>query len=80
MTAAKMERTRRAVVKDFGDVLAEAETLLKQAASETGERASDLRSQVESKLLAAKLKASPRTCRFGWVVNGQIRAIRSLQV
>jgi ElaB/YqjD/DUF883 family membrane-anchored ribosome-binding protein len=56
MTAAKMERTRRSVVKDFSDVLAEAETLLKQAAAETGERASDLRSQVESKLLAAKGK------------------------
>ena len=32
------------------------ESLLKQAAAETGERASDLRSQVESKLLSAKLK------------------------
>jgi ElaB/YqjD/DUF883 family membrane-anchored ribosome-binding protein len=56
MTAAKLERTRKSLVKDFGDVLAEAETLLKQAAAETGERASDLRSQVESKLMAAKLK------------------------
>jgi len=58
MTAAKMERTRKSLVKDFGDVLAEAETLLKQAAAETGERASDLRSQVEAKLLAAKSKLS----------------------
>src|ERR1700730_6411799 len=56
MTAAKMERSRKSLVKDFGDVLAEAETLLKQAAAETGERASDLRSQVEAKLMAAKLK------------------------
>jgi ElaB/YqjD/DUF883 family membrane-anchored ribosome-binding protein len=56
MTAAKLERTRKSLVKDFGDVLAEAETLLKQAAAETGERASDLRSQVEAKLMAAKLK------------------------
>ena len=55
MTAAKLERTRKSLVKDFGDVLAEAETLLKQAAAETGDRASDLRSQVESKLMAAKL-------------------------
>src|SRR2546423_1392421 len=56
MTAAKLERGRRSVVKDFSDVLAEAETLLKQAAAETGDRASDLRSQVEAKLLSAKLK------------------------
>src|SRR5450755_1461516 len=56
MTAAKLARGRKSLVKDFGDVLAEAETLLKQAAAETGERASDLRSQVESKLLSAKLK------------------------
>jgi len=58
MTAAKLERTRKSLVKDFGDVLAEAESLLKQAAAETGDRASDLRSQVEAKLLAAKSKLS----------------------
>src|SRR6202171_2200560 len=58
MTAAKLERGRKSLVKDFGDVLAEAETLLKQAAAETGERASDLRSEVEAKLMAAKLKLS----------------------
>jgi ElaB/YqjD/DUF883 family membrane-anchored ribosome-binding protein len=58
MVAARMERGRKSLVKDFGDVLAEAETLLKQAAAETGERASDLRSQVEAKLLAAKSKLS----------------------
>jgi ElaB/YqjD/DUF883 family membrane-anchored ribosome-binding protein len=56
MAASRLERGRKSLVKDFGDVLAEAETLLKQAAAETGERASDLRSQVESKLLSAKLK------------------------
>jgi ElaB/YqjD/DUF883 family membrane-anchored ribosome-binding protein len=56
MTAAKMERTRKSLVKDFGDVLAEAETLLRQAAAETGDKASNLRSQVEAKLTAAKLK------------------------
>ena len=55
MIAAKLERGRKSVVKDFGDVLADAESLLEQAAAETGERASDLRSQVEAKLLA-KLK------------------------
>ena len=35
---------------------AEAEDLLKKASNETGDRARDLRSQVESKLLPAKLR------------------------
>ncbi len=56
MTAANQQRGRKPVVKDFGDTLSEAETLLKQAATETGERASDLRAQVEAKLRSAKLK------------------------
>ncbi len=56
MGAAKMERGRRNAVKDFGDALADAESLLRQAAAETGDRASDLRSQVEAKLMAAKVK------------------------
>lgn len=56
MSAAKLERSRKAIVQDFGDVLGEAETLLRQAAKETGDKASDLRAQVEAKLTAAKLK------------------------
>ncbi len=56
MTAAKFERSRDALVKDFTEVLTEADTLLKQATKESGEKASDLRAQVESKLRAAKLK------------------------
>jgi ElaB/YqjD/DUF883 family membrane-anchored ribosome-binding protein len=56
MTAARFERSRDALVKDFSDVLVEAETLLKQAAKESGEKATDLRSQVETKLRSAKLK------------------------
>src|SRR5256712_10523570 len=56
MTAAKFERSREALVKDFSDVLVEAETLLKQAAKESGERANDLRSQVETKLRSAKMR------------------------
>jgi len=56
MTAAKFERSRDALVKDFGEVLSEAESMLKQAAKESGEKASDLRSQVESRLRSAKLK------------------------
>ena len=56
MTAAKFERSREALVKDFADVLTEADTLLKQAAKESGDRASDLRAQVEAKLRTAKLR------------------------
>jgi ElaB/YqjD/DUF883 family membrane-anchored ribosome-binding protein len=56
MTAARFERSRDALVKDFTEVLTEADTLLKQATKESGEKASDLRAQVETKLRAAKLK------------------------
>jgi ElaB/YqjD/DUF883 family membrane-anchored ribosome-binding protein len=56
MNAARFERSRGALVKDFSDVLAEAESLLKQASKETGDRASDLRSQVETKLRTAKTR------------------------
>src|SRR5450755_3760277 len=56
MTAARFERSRDALVKDFTEVLTEADTLLKQATKETGERATDLRAQVEAKLRTAKLK------------------------
>jgi ElaB/YqjD/DUF883 family membrane-anchored ribosome-binding protein len=56
MTAARFERSRDALVKDFTEVLTEADSLLKQATKESGEKASDLRAQVESKLRAAKLK------------------------
>jgi len=58
MNAARFERSRDALVKDFADVIAEAETLLKQAAKETGDRATDLRSQVETKLRSAKMRLS----------------------
>ncbi len=51
-----MSITREKLVDDFSAVLTEAEDLLKRAANETGERAKDLRSQVEAKLLAAKLR------------------------
>ena len=50
------ERTRDNLVDDFSAVLAEAEHLLKKASNETGDRARDLRQQVESKLLSAKLR------------------------
>ena len=51
-----MTTAREKLVDDFSAVLAEAEDLLKRASNETGERAKDLRSQVEAKLLAAKLR------------------------
>ena len=56
MIAAKSGRGRKSTVKDFSDALNDADTLLREAAAETGERASDLRSQVAAKLLSAKLK------------------------
>jgi ElaB/YqjD/DUF883 family membrane-anchored ribosome-binding protein len=49
-----MRTTREKLVDDFAEMLTEAEDLMKRAASETGERAKDLRTQVEAKLLAAK--------------------------
>jgi ElaB/YqjD/DUF883 family membrane-anchored ribosome-binding protein len=51
-----MPAIRERLVDDFVSVLSEAEDLLKKAGSETGERARDLRAQVEAKLLAAKLR------------------------
>ena len=44
------------LVSDFAAVLAEAEEMLKRASTETGDKARDLRSQVETKLLHAKLR------------------------
>jgi len=53
--SANPENTREKLVDEFGTVLSEAEDMLKRAATETGEKAKDLRSQVEAKLLHAKL-------------------------
>ncbi len=50
------ENARDKLVDDFSAVLAEAEEMLKRAATETGDKARDLRSQVETKLLRAKLR------------------------
>jgi ElaB/YqjD/DUF883 family membrane-anchored ribosome-binding protein len=49
------ENARDKLVDEFAAVLAEAEEMLKRAATETGDKARDLRSQVETKLLRAKL-------------------------
>ena len=45
------EQARSKIVDEFSAVLTEAEDMLKRAANETGEKAKDLRSQVEAKLL-----------------------------
>lgn len=50
------EPSRTKLVDEFSTVLTEAEDMLKRAANETGEKAKDLRSQVEAKLLTAKLR------------------------
>lgn len=50
------EQSRTKLVDDFSAVLNEAEDMLSRAANETGEKAKDLRSQVEAKLLKAKLR------------------------
>jgi ElaB/YqjD/DUF883 family membrane-anchored ribosome-binding protein len=50
------ETQREKIVDDFATVLTDAEALLKASAAETGEKARDLRSQVEAKLLSAKLR------------------------
>ena len=54
--SAPAERTREKVVEEFSNVLYEAEEMLKDAAGETGDKARNLRDQVESKLLHAKLR------------------------
>ena len=51
-----MNLSRETLLDDFSTMLGEAEELLKRASNETGERAKDLRAQVEAKLLAAKLR------------------------
>ena len=54
--AADNESARSRLIDDFAAVLSEAEDMLRKAATETGDKARDLRSQVETQLLRAKLK------------------------
>jgi ElaB/YqjD/DUF883 family membrane-anchored ribosome-binding protein len=51
-----MNLSRESLLDDFSAMLTEAEDLLKRAGNETGERAKDLRAQVEAKMLSAKLR------------------------
>jgi ElaB/YqjD/DUF883 family membrane-anchored ribosome-binding protein len=50
------EQARGKIVDEFSAVLTEAEEMLKRASNETADRAKDLRSQVEAKLMNAKLR------------------------
>ena len=51
-----IEQARATIVDEFSSVLTEAEERLQRAANETGDKAKDLRAQVEKKLLNAKLR------------------------
>jgi ElaB/YqjD/DUF883 family membrane-anchored ribosome-binding protein len=51
-----VERTRDQLVDDFSAVLDEAEDLLQKSSKESGERARDLRDQVQAKLSSAKVR------------------------
>ncbi len=44
------------LVEDFGSMITEAEDLLKRSGTASGDAARELRTEVESKLLAAKLR------------------------
>ena len=52
----QLENARNQIVDEFTTVLNEAEDLLKKVGQETGEKARDLRSMAEQKLLSAKLR------------------------
>ena len=51
--AKNAENIRERLVDDLAAVLADAEEMLKRAGAETGEKARDLRAQVEDKLRSA---------------------------
>ncbi len=50
------ESTRAKIADEFATAMSEAQDMLQRAASESGDKARDLRSQVETKLLHAKLR------------------------
>ncbi len=50
------DRTRDQLVDDFAAVLNEAEDLLAKASTESGDRARQLRDQVQAKLVSAKIR------------------------
>jgi len=50
------ESSRAKIADEFATAMSEAQDMLHKASSETGDRARDLRSQVETKLLHAKMR------------------------
>jgi len=50
------ESSRAKIADEFATAMTEAQDILTRAATETGDKARDLRSQVETKLLHAKLR------------------------
>jgi ElaB/YqjD/DUF883 family membrane-anchored ribosome-binding protein len=56
MTMPSNESSRTQVADEFAAAMNEAQEMLERAATETGDKARDLRSQVETKLLHAKLR------------------------
>jgi ElaB/YqjD/DUF883 family membrane-anchored ribosome-binding protein len=50
------ESSRAKIADEFATAMSEAQDMLQKAATETGDKARDLRSQVETKLLHAKLR------------------------
>ena len=50
------DSTRAKIADEFATAMSEAQDMLARAANETGDKARDLRSQVETKLLHAKLR------------------------
>jgi len=50
------ESAREKIADEFATAMSEAQDILQRASTETGEKARDLRSQVETKLLHAKLR------------------------
>jgi ElaB/YqjD/DUF883 family membrane-anchored ribosome-binding protein len=50
------DSSRAKIADEFASAMSEAQDILARAATETGDKARDLRSQVETKLLHAKLR------------------------
>ena len=56
MSSIPNDATRAKIADEFATAMSEAQDMLQRAASETGDKARDMRSQVENKLLHAKLR------------------------
>jgi len=56
MSSIPNDSTRAKIADEFATAMSEAQDMLQRAASETGDKARDMRSQVENKLLHAKMR------------------------